>query len=61
MLQTGIGFEALRGGHKKCSGFNRAYIAWATIRPPAYSGLFRRNAAQLQLKTWYMIDLYNRW
>ena len=65
MLQTGIGFETLRGGHKKCSGFNRAYIARAAIRPFACSGLCRRNATRLQLKTWYIksarIGLYKRW
>ena len=27
MLQTGISFKALRGGHKKCPGFKRTYIA----------------------------------
>ena len=29
MLQTGIGFVALRGGHKKCSTVNRTYLARA--------------------------------
>ena len=58
MLQTGIGFEALRGGHKKCSGFNRTYIARAAIEPPAYSNLCRRNATRLQLQTWYIITAW---
>ena len=49
MLQIGIGFEGLRGGHKKCPVFNRTHVARVAIGPFALSGLCGRDATHLQL------------
>ena len=40
MLQTGIGFVALRVGHKKCSTVNRTYLARAARQPLALDTRF---------------------
>ena len=58
MLQTGIGFEALRGGHKKCPVFNRTHVARAAVEPSAYSELCKPYATRQRLETWYMKTPY---
>ena len=64
ILQIGIGFEGLRGGHKKCPAFNRTHVARVAIGPFTLSGLCGRDVTRLQLETRYIkspdIGLYNR-
>ena len=64
MLQTGIGFEGLGGGHKKCPALNRTHVARVAIGPLALSELCGRDATRLQLETRYIkspcIGLHNR-
>ena len=64
MLRAGIGFEGLRGGHKKCPVFNGTHVARVANGPLALSGLCRGDVTRLQLETRYIkspcIGLYNR-
>ena len=38
MLQNGIGFEGLRGGHKECPVFNRTHVARVATDPSHLAG-----------------------
>ena len=38
MLQTGISFKRLSGGHNKCPVFNHTHVPQAAIRPLALVG-----------------------
>ena len=49
MLQTGIGFVALRVGHKKCSTVNCAYLAQAARRRLALDELYQQTRHDFSL------------
>ena len=51
MLQSGIGFEELRGGHTKCPVLKCTPVTQIVVEPLARSKLCKPYAAQQQIET----------
>ena len=51
MLQSSIGFEALRGGHKKYPVFKRTHVVQTAAEPLTHSVFCKPYAVWQQLET----------